>query len=148
MSSTVSQTLSVEDYKYRYRILQTKIRYYTNLESSKGQLTPKQQAKYAELTNQLNELESNKPDGLPTKKKYNSYEEYLEANKEHAKQRYQRLKDDEDFKRKQKEYYKAHYVHKRPAKTKSADSTLSESSNSSDSPLNSDEEFNIDASRP
>lgn len=96
--------LSIEDYKYRYRILQTKIRYYTNLESSKGQLTPKQQAKYIELTEELNELESNKPDDLPSKKKYNTYEEYLEANKEHAKQRYQRLKDDEEFKQKLKEY--------------------------------------------
>ena len=138
MSSAIQ--LSIEDYKYRYRILQTKIRYYTNLESSKGQLTPKQQAKYTKLTEELNELESNKPDDLPPKKKYNTYEEYLEANKEHAKQRYQRLKDDEEFKRKQKEYYKSHYVYKRPTRIKSADSSPSEYS--SESPLNSDEEFN------
>ena len=110
------QYLSIDEYKYRYRILQTKIRYYTKIESSKGSLTPKQQSKYIELTNQLNELESNKPDDLPTNKKYNSYEEYLQANKEHSKQRYQRVKNDEDFKRKLKEYYQSHYTHKRKTK--------------------------------
>lgn len=135
-SSTIQ--LSIEDYKYRYRTLQNKIRYYTNLESSKGELTSKQQAKYNELIKQLNELKSNIPNELPSKKKYHSYDEYLEANKEHAKQRYQRLKDDEEFKKKQKEYYKSHYVYKRPTRVKSADSSPSEYS--SESPFNSDDE--------
>ena len=109
-------SISPEEYKYRYQTLQTKLRYYTKLESSKGQLTPKQQAKYTELINQLNELESNKPDDLPTRKKYSTYEEYLQANKEHAKQRYHRVKDTTEHKQYQKEYYQSHYVHKRKPK--------------------------------
>ena len=133
-------SISPEEYKYRYQTLQTKLRYYTKLESSKGQLTPKQQAKYTELINQLNELESNKPDDLPTRKKYSTYEEYLQANKEHAKQRYQRLKDNDDFKRKQQEYRKSHYIYKRPKKIKSADSSPSEYS--SEAPLDSEDDFN------
>ena len=122
-------TFTVEEYKNRYQSLQSKIRYYTKLEKSKGQLTPKQQAKYTELTNQLNELESNRPDELPPKKKYNSYEEYLEANKERSRERYRRIKDNDEYKQYLKEYHKTHYVHKRkPKNVISSESSLSSSS--------------------
>ena len=139
------QSLTADEYKKLYKALADKVRYYAKLESSKGQLTANQQSKYTKLREEIDKIKSLRPESMK-KKKYNTYEEYLEANKEHAKQRYQRVKDTPEHKRYQKEYYQSHYVHKRPTKTKSADSSPSEYS--SDSPLNSDEEFNIDASRP
>ena len=115
MESTLSQSLSVDEYKYMYRKIANKVRYYAKLESSKGQLTANQQSKYTKLLEEFDKIKSLRPETMKNKK-YNSYEEYLKANKEHAKQRYRRIKDTNEHKQYQKEYYQSHYVHKRKLK--------------------------------
>ena len=92
-----------------YRKVCNMLRYYDNLLKTNGELTPKQQSKKELLQSKYDELYPSIPH---KERKYASYEEYLKANKENSKQRYQRLKEQPEFKEKlreaSKKYYEAH----------------------------------------
>lgn len=67
-----------------YKKLINRLKYYKNL-MRMGELTTTQQKKYEEYNNRLEELRISIPVQY---KKYNSYEEYYEVNKQRSKQRY------------------------------------------------------------
>ena len=101
--------LSVEEYKSAYRKIQRNLVYYNKLRTTNRELTGRQLSRYNELIAKRDELERLKPTDIPTKRKYANYEEYLVANRDKANQRYQRLKYDEEFKQKQRDYSRLHY---------------------------------------
>lgn len=108
-SSQSTHKLTVEEYKSAYRKIQRNLVYYNKLKTTNRELTERQLSRYNELIAKRDELEQLKPTDIPTKRKYANYEEYLVANRDKANQRYQRLKYDEEFKQKQRDYSRLHY---------------------------------------
>ena len=116
--SEPKSSLSVEEYRAAYRKIQRNLVYYNKLKTTNRELTKRQLSRYNELIEKRNEFEQLKPTDMPTKRKYANYEEYLVANRDKANQRYQRLKYDEEFKQKQRDYSRLHYQ-QRKSKTNS-----------------------------
>ena len=75
----------MENKEIEYKTIKNKLRYYERMINNNIQLTSKQEMKYNEYKQQLENI-----DYTPRAKL--NYEEYKRVNKEHAKQRYQRIK--------------------------------------------------------
>lgn len=75
----------MENKETEYKTLKNKLRYYERMINNNIQLTSKQEMKYNEYKQQLENI-----DYTPRAKL--DYEEYKRLNKERAKQRYQRIK--------------------------------------------------------
>ena len=103
-------------YDEYYRVSKN-IAYYRRLLNGKGTLTPTQQRRFDELSAKLEEL---KP--TTRRRKYATTEEYLEANRQNAKQRYQRIKDTEEFKASHRAYSKKYYEKKKALKSEESNS--------------------------